>query len=142
MTDVIEREVKLKLTNKNIEQILEKLKSEGYTIDKEVERDIYLNGEYRDFRKTDEALRLRITNKGAELTYKGPKMSVRSKSREEITVGITDYETMLKILTKLGFNPVHEVQKIRYYIKINNFTICLDKVQDLGDFIEIEGINS
>lgn len=68
-------------------------------------RDIYFNSYLRDFRSTDEALRIRIKDDGARLTYKGPKLNSQTKSRLELTVEINDPQAMQKILVELGFRP-------------------------------------
>jgi len=49
----------------------------------ETHRDIYFSSPHRDFRKSDEALRIRIKEDGARLTYKGPKLDSMTKSRLE-----------------------------------------------------------
>ena len=137
----IEREIKIKLLSPKLEE-LEKLISSRYQFsDEEHQVDIYYNSPVRDFRKSDEALRVRIVNGEIELTYKGPKLSSQSKSREEITVKINDLKAMDLILQRLGFIKVLELEKTRKNYKVNNFTISLDRVTNLGDFIEIEGIN-
>lgn len=61
---MIEVEVKLALTDsKRVEQ---KLRKDGFVLQKIVrETDTYFNGVDRDFRKTDEALRVR-KNRGAK----------------------------------------------------------------------------
>ncbi|QKQ99857.1 class IV adenylate cyclase [Metallosphaera tengchongensis] len=141
MTDVVEREIKVKLTI-DPEAFLNTLLKEGYTYEgEEIHEDIYLNGENKDFRKTDEALRLRLVNGRAELTYKGPRLGTKSKSREEVTVTLDDKNGMLKILEKLGYRAVFTIKKRRKLLKKNGFTVCIDSVEDLGDFLEIEGIN-
>lgn len=137
----IEREIKIKLISPKLEDIEEKLSKRYKLINEEHQVDIYYNSPVRDFRKSDEALRLRLVNGEIELTYKGPKLSNQSKSREEITVKINDLNAMDKILQKLGFIKTIQVEKIRKNFRIDNFTISLDRVRDLGDFIEIEGIN-
>jgi adenylate cyclase class 2 len=143
MPDVIEREVKLKLKGMSIEELKNKLlKDQIKYIGVEKQTDIYLNSKFRNFKETDEALRIRKVNNTVELTYKGPKFSSKSKSREEITVEINDENAMLKILQKLDIYPVYSVSKERYTFIDNNFNICLDKVEGLGEYIEIEGINS
>ena len=137
----IEREIKIKLISPKLEE-LERLISSKYQFsDEEHQVDIYYNSPIRDFRKSDEALRIRIVNGEIEFTYKGPKQSSQSKSREEITVKINNFEAMDLILQRLGFIKVLKLEKIRKNYKVNNFIISLDRVTNLGDFIEIEGIN-
>jgi adenylate cyclase class 2 len=143
MADIIEREVKLKLESPTLTELYDKLLNDGIQlIKKETEEDIYFNSEFRDFRKTDEALRIRKTDSGIEFTYKGPKIGKISKSREEITVNVNNVDNLIKILEKLGFKPVYTVVKNRIFLKDGEFIICLDSVKDLGEFIEIEIPNS
>ena len=39
---------------------------------------------------------------------------------------------------RLGFKPVAEVSKIRKRYKIDEFEICLDDVEGVGTFVEVE----
>ncbi|BCS91985.1 hypothetical protein L3N51_00131 [Metallosphaera sp. J1] len=141
MTDVIEREIKVKLSL-DPQFLIDRLLQEGYEyVGKEIQEDIYLNGDSRDFRKTDEALRIRLVNDKIELTYKGPKMGSKSKSREEITVSLDDKESMIRILEKLGYRVAQSVRKTRHVLRKGEFNICVDTVEGLGNFLEIEGID-
>ncbi|AKV75197.1 adenylate cyclase [Metallosphaera sedula] len=138
---MIEREIKVKL-NVDPQSLMEKLLQDGYVyVGKETQEDIYLNGDTRDFRKTDEALRIRLVNDKIELTYKGPKMGSRSKSREEITVSLDDKDSMIRILEKLGYREAQSVRKTRHVLKKGEFSVCIDIVEGLGNFVEIEGID-
>ena len=56
----------------------------------ETHLDLYFNSPLRDFKTSDEALRIRIKEDGARLTYKGPKLDLETKSRRELTVKIDD----------------------------------------------------
>ena len=60
--------------------------------------DLYFNSPLRDFKVSDEALRIRIKEEGARLTYKGPKLDRETKSRLEWTVKIDDPLQMEQIL--------------------------------------------
>ncbi len=143
MADIIEREVKLKLESPTLTEVYKNLINDGMQfIRRETEEDIYFNTEFRDFSKTDEALRIRKTDTEIEFTYKGPKIGKLSKSREEITVNVNNAENLIKILEKLGIKPVYTVVKNRIFLRDREFIICLDTVKDLGEFIEIEIPNS
>ena len=102
--------------------------------------DIYFNSPDRDFRRTDEALRIRIKEEGARLTYKGPKLDMRTKSRLELTVKLDDPTAMEKILAELGFRPSGEVRKRRTKYTLGEVTFALDDVEGLGSFLEIEAL--
>jgi adenylate cyclase class 2 len=132
---MIEVEVKARCSH----NILPKILALG-AVKNEVEnhRDIYFNSPMRDFRSTDEALRIRIKDDGARLTYKGPKLDTKTKSRLELTVKIDDAQAMQKILVELGFWPSGEVKKRRTKYSLGDFTLALDEVEGLGSFLEIE----
>ncbi len=102
-----------------------------------VEEDLYFNHPCRDYAQTDEALRIR--NDGT-LTYKGPKVDRDTKSREEINLRIGAVHEARSLLEKLGFRFVARVRKRRKYYSLGEVTICVDDVEDLGNFVEIECI--
>jgi len=132
----MEVEIKAKIENKN--EFEEKLTSMGAEFIREVvEEDEYFNHPCRDFAATDEALRIR--NDGT-LTYKGPRVDKDTKSREELNLKIGNMNEARALLISLGFRPVAKVIKRRKYYKIDNITISLDNVPELGDFVEVECI--
>lgn len=152
---MIEVEVKLKIDD--IESLQEKLLELGLKKSIKVrEIDQYFNGVDRDFRKTDEALRIRKTigleggyivadcedeahNFLYKLTYKGQKLDDVSMARKEIEIIIDDYEGMQQILLLLGYKPVPLVDKKRqYYFSEEKMTICVDEVDGLGYYMEVE----
>lgn len=103
------------------------------------EEDIYYNAPHRDFGTTDEALRVRKAGGKNIVTYKGPKNTLMgSKIREEHNLGVESAEEFDTIVTSLGFRSVAKVVKKREYYTLQDFSIALDDVEDLGQFIEIE----
>ncbi len=102
------------------------------------EKDLYLNHPGRDFRKTDEALRLRQVDSAVVLTYKGPKLGTGTKTRREVEVAVDDFEKTLEILKLLGFIPSGTVEKERDIYKLGDIEICIDRVDGVGNFVELE----
>ncbi len=102
------------------------------------QRDVYYAHPDRDFGATDEALRLRVSNDLTLVTYKGPKVDSESKTREEIEVTLGNAEAFAKILERLGFRPVMAVSKRRRIYGIRGVSVCLDRVEGLGDYVEFE----
>lgn len=101
--------------------------------------DIYFVHPGRDFGKTDEALRLRKKEDGAELTYKGPRLaSGTGKSREEISLAIGDPLAAQRILERLGFTEGFTVTKRRESYLLDKLRIELDWVEGLGEYVELE----
>ena len=118
--------------------------------------DTYYDAPHRDFAETDEALRLRRetrhspeadadTDRGSqpttttELTYKGPLIETESKTREEHETLVADGDDAAEILAGLGFEPAAVVEKDRTFFDIEGYTVSLDRVDSLGEFVEIEG---
>ncbi len=131
-------EVEIKARVENMDSIIKILHEMSAQFLREVlEEDEYFNHPCRDFARTDEALRIR--NDGT-LTYKGPKVDMETKSREEVNVPVGDMESTRKLLVSLGFVPVARVRKVRRYYDVNGLTVCLDTVEGLGDFVEVECI--
>ncbi len=102
------------------------------------ERDMYYNHPCRDFKETDEAFRIRKSGSDTFITYKGPKIGDRAKTRFELETPITSADDMDVILDKLGFIKTGEVIKSREIYKLSDITVCLDSVQGLGSFVELE----
>lgn len=103
--------------------------------------DSYYNHPCRDFADTDEALRLREESNDGEsvrITYKGPLLEDESKTRREVETVVEDPEAMTGILTKLGFEEVASVRKTRDRFAVEGFTVSLDTVEGLGEFVEVE----
>ena len=109
--------------------------------------DTYFQSPICDFWETDEALRLRQIQSESgidkvEITYKGPKLGNSMKVRDEITVEVSDPDRALSIIQKLGFDIFTTIKKKRINWHQNDLTISLDRVEDLGNFLEIEIITS
>ena len=134
---MIEVEVKAKINN--FEDMRKKLDEIGAIKTKEEsQEDIYFNSPIVDFAKTDEALRIRTTNKHTFITYKGAKIDSKSKTREEIEFEIEDSEKCAKTFERIGFKKVRVVCKNREYYSYKNFEISLDDVKGLDPYMEIE----
>ena len=82
----------------------------------ETEQDLYLNHPGRDFKDTDEALRLRRAGERVVLTYKGPKIGTAAKTRLEEEVPVADFDKTLAILKHLGFIEFGTVTKVREHL--------------------------
>lgn len=135
--------MKAKINDKK--EVLEKINEIGGKYSHtEKQHDIYYNAPNKDYAKTDEALRIREIPDGDDfkrvLTYKGPKIDTKSKTRKEVEVTINDTDNMNEILLNLGFKPSAIVNKIRRVFDYEDYTITLDKLDKLGYYMEIEFI--
>ena len=102
------------------------------------EWDRYFTHPCRDFGSTDEALRVRRSDGAFILTYKGPKLGGMSKTRIEEEAAVQDGDALEKILEHLGFRLFGEVRKERLLYRLGETELCFDRIEELGDFVELE----
>ena len=128
---MIEVEVKAKI--RSFDEMRKRLDEiNAVKVKTEHQEDRYFNSPVRDFAQTDEALRIRETRSDEKhnlfITYKGPKIDAKSKTREEVEMGIEDADKASKIFENLGFKEVRTVVKDREYYQYENYEISLDNV--------------
>jgi len=137
-------------------------------LDARLQRDTYYDAPHRDFAETDEALRVRhetplpdgigsgerhggaSVDRGdasddgqtpaatTKLTYKGPLIDADSKTRVEHETEVSDADATAGLFSGLGFEPAATVEKRREFWSLASFTVTLDAVDGLGEFVEIE----
>jgi adenylate cyclase class 2 len=150
-------EVEIKVGLSNSEEIKRKFIYEGgkYKISLHHE-DTYFNmpRKLRDFRKTDEALRIRKSTEFHEdtpketqtyyyLTYKGSKIDSSTKTRSELESKVADGEKIREILKILDFREVFTVKKERELYEISflgkEIEVLFDYLPILDrNFMEVE----
>jgi len=144
---MIEVEIKVKISDPN--QVMKRFEENKgvYKISLHHE-DTYFNMPkgLRDFKQTDEALRLRKSiefnrdNKAIAqiihyfITYKGKKIDKTTKTREEIEVKISEIEDMKNLLKLLGFREVFTVVKER---ELYEFLFKDVRIEALIDYLPI-----
>jgi len=120
-----------------------------------IEQDLYFQHPCRDFVQTDEAFRLRRAGSDLKITYKGPKLDKKTKTREEIELPLLSAEAesveerlaqWRRMLERLGFRPAASVEKRRraadWTYQGLPFEAALDYLEPLGWFVELETITS
>ena len=113
---MIEVEVKARIDS--FEEMEKRLKDLGAVKTKdEFQEDIYFASPIVDFAETDEALRIRTTNNDTFITYKGPKLNEKAKTRKEVEMTIESAAKASDIFTEIGFTPARTVRKSRQYYR-------------------------
>lgn len=133
------REIELKFKVDNLTEIINYLESVNCEIGKVIEQnDSIFVKDLEDVESKEGStwLRIRKTDDTIELNYK--KQSAKKMESEEIEFEVSSYENANKFLTALGFQKWVEVKKKRRHTKYKNYNICIDQVERLGDFIELE----
>ena len=136
-------EVELKLRADH-DALREELAAAGADhVDSRSQTDTYYDAPHREFSETDEALRIRheTPENGdavTKVTYKGPLVEAESKTREEHETAVDSESALEGVLSGLGFEPAATVEKDREFYALDGYTISLDSVAGLGEFVEIE----
>jgi adenylate cyclase class 2 len=147
-------EVEMKLRLPDIPAAEHMLLEQGAeSLNSETQTDVYFDHPCRSFSETDEAVRVRsrviASGQGhadkhplVELTYKGPKIDSKTKTRVEYSVGVLKADEMTRILLSTGFREVATVVKRRKFFRIDDVTLSLDDVTEVGCFVEFESVVS
>lgn len=134
------KEVEIKVRNINKEEMIEKVKALGA---KKV-----FSGRVTDFRydtpernlsRQGKALRIRQKGRLVFLNLKGRKKAKESIiGRNEIGVKISNFRTMERILSQLGYIKIFELVKHRAEYRLNDINFDFDEYLGLDPILEIE----
>jgi len=136
---MIEVEIRARIKNgEEIKNELEKIGAKFIKIEKQTDR-IFGHPMFLDSEKMiiEGGFSARIRKVGDKKLLEFKEIS-RKSGGIEIKSELSDINIGLKFLDKLGFEEAFTVSKLRELYSYNDFTICLDNVDQLGDFIEIE----
>lgn len=135
-----EVELKAKLTDISPVDLAQQLTEQGFAFGGVAKQeDVYYGGTALHH----QVLRLRTSrdllagNTRCYLTYKGTR-DRSIQSREEIQTVVEDGEATGLLLKCLGFTPLLTVKKTRRHYHSGPVTVCLDAVEGLGPFVELE----
>ena len=137
-TTPLEREVKLRFSS--VADARAAILGAGATPlrGRRLQEDCLLDTEDQRLRQERCVLRVRVEAGHSLVTYKGPVQPSRWKLREERETIVSDGETMLYVLERLGFKVWFRYQKYREEFGARDAVIALDETP-IGTFVEIEG---
>lgn len=138
----IEVEIKLEISLQKYTDLCDKLQSECEIIHKSTQKDIYYSPRHCDFfADKDKCLRIRKSDSWATLDYKQIHFGKDDDETymDEVSVVIGNISKMEKLLSYLDIERILCVEKERVEYRYKDCCkIALDKVKNLGYFIEIE----
>ena len=143
---MVEVEIKLKIDS--VDSVINKLKDLGFIEgDVFIESDTYFDNKNSDIRLSDKAVRIRETvnqttyERYYQLNFKDKKYDNVSMTRPEYETRFDDANSMVMILKGLGYSPVDpKVIKLRRLLKTSEINACIDTVEGLGDYLELESV--
>lgn len=149
MTADREIEIKLKVGAEEHRKLINWLGENAVLEGENTQVDYYFDPPGSSFRSEDkegcvdakEFFRVRLSDKGAEICYKHwyrDEATDRSLYADEYEVGIADGDKLIRILKVLGFQQTALIEKERSIWRYQDLEFALDKVKDLGAFVEVE----
>jgi len=137
----IETEVKIRF-ERGAEAARTLIEQNGYQLIEErtLESDQLFDREDAELKRSDKLLRLRRTGSRAMITYKGPSVRERYKSREEIEFDVSNSNAIRRVLERLGYLPHFRYEKYRtkFAAPGESGIVTIDETP-IGIFLEIEG---
>jgi adenylate cyclase class 2 len=148
----IETEIKLKI--ENLDHLLDLIRSLNATLAKprHLEDNTLFDYPEGTLKYKGSALRIRVSDQGTYLTFKGPsKIDSTLKVREELETPVENGATVAAILDKLGLVPIFRYQKYRteYAVDVelpslpapasNGRVLLMIDETPIGNYLELEG---
>ncbi|MDO8676593.1 MAG: class IV adenylate cyclase [Candidatus Azambacteria bacterium] len=137
------KEIEVKAKVADLDTITQKILELGCTLSESlIQNDtIFVDDNYGPFDKFQpdkNLLRIRESSGKFLFTIKQPKGNQLDCIERETE--ILNPQEMREALLLMGYHEAVQVHKVRIKTNYNNWEICLDKVEGLGSFIEVEKI--
>ena len=135
------KEVEIKARLRDKEKIIEKLKTLGCTFEPAITQSdvVYAKnlGTVEIFNANDVFLRIRVKGNG-KILFTIKQRGVNDLDALEHEVEVSSKEEMKKAILLMGYKEAVRVSKTRVVTHYDGCEICIDDVEDLGQFIEME----
>lgn len=137
------REVEVKVKISNLKEAKEILEEKGVVFDEETiqEDKVFLKQgiSYEDLQvKANGANVLRLREQDGQVKFTLKQTQSMELDCLEAETLVEDPIEMQKAIELLGFYLAVRVKKVRQKGKLNGLTFCLDEVEELGSFVEVE----
>ncbi len=136
------REIEVKIAVENLVHIKRLLARHGFCVARRrvFERNQLFDTPTHSLRGQGKLLRIRQAGTRSVLTFKGPGIAGKHKSREELEIELPRQNPMAAILENTGFKPdfVYEKYRTEYQQPPSAGVITLDETP-IGFFLELEG---
>lgn len=139
----MKKEIEVKVKVEDFSQVLEKLSSLGCQFSEPVHQEDHIFTNFPDtafaeFKPGVNFLRIRKCEGKILFTLKQSLVNELEGLEKELE--ISDEKEMRDILELMGYHEAVQVAKRRRKTKYKDYEICLDEVEGLGSFLELEKI--
>src|SRR3989344_1524430 len=141
------REIEIKIKVNSLDDIEEKLKQQGCVFSEPIFQHDVVYSSAQNTESYDKiggvgyvAIRIRYQDNKATLTLK--KQQSHEMDNLEYESELENPKDVHEMLLILGWKPEVEVKKTRKKGKLGEYEICLDRVEKLGDYLELEKLTN
>lgn len=136
-------EIEIQVQVEKIKALLDFLAKKGKFVGEVHQVDQYFTPAHRNFiakRPADEWLRLRDAGGKYSINYKNwhHNKEGQSNSADEYETRVENLAPLQKLFAAIDIKPITVVDKKRQIWLYKDYEIAIDKVKNLGDFVEIE----
>lgn len=137
------KEIEVKAKVRDPQKLFDKIRSLDIILSKEITQndETFVDNNFGDYAKLQTGkniLRIRKSNEKYIFTLKQPQKNELDCIEKE--TDITDPEEFRDALLLMGYKPVVKINKVRRKAKYKDYELCVDEVESLGTYIEVEKI--
>lgn len=139
------REIEVKIRTKDLKRVERELAKQGCVLSAPIhQHDVIYSpkgtvNQWEQAKEGDVILRIRRQD-GNKAIFTLKKQRTNELDNIEIETEVSDPDALHQTLLLLGCAPVVEVNKVRRKGRFKDYEICLDEVEKLGTFVELEKI--
>lgn len=139
------KEVEIKIRIADVESLIKQLESQGCKLSEALTQEdvVYIPNEIPGVPAPAGTNVLRIRKQGGKTIFTLKQSSAGNHlAKLEHEVEIENGQEMERIIMLLGFKEIARTTKTRRKCKLADYEICVDRVDELGDFLEMEKMTS
>ncbi len=137
------QEIEVKAKVSNLQAVEEKLLERGCIFSEPlIQKDItFANVDDKEYDSLVAGLNiLRIRNQNGKYIFTVKQTGINDLDCLERETEISDPHEMEQALILMGFHEAVRINKVRRKTNLDGYEICLDQVENLGNFVEVEKI--
>ncbi len=133
------KEIEVKYRLKDANQFIKKLEQLGCKMSNiEDQKDIVYVADLKNIHSEAGSIFLRVRKNNDKVELNAKMHEKVMQSRKEVEFEVSSYEEANRFLELIGFEKWVEVKKKRVHTTYENCNVCIDKVDSLGSFVELE----
>lgn len=133
------KEIKVKYRLDHVDELINKLERLGCKMsDMEDQKDTVYVTNLKNISSDAGSIFLRVRKNNDKIELNAKRHTHLMQSRKEVEFEVSSYEDANHFLELIGFKKWVEVVKKRIHTTYENCNICIDEVDSLGSFVELE----